>query len=73
MRPGGKWSSAGVSADGKPFSVDGEYLEVDRPRLLVYTWNPSFAHKLKTTVRFELEPSTACIKPAPIASELERW
>jgi len=55
LRPGGKWSSAGVSADGKPFSVDGEYLEIDRPRLLVYTWNPSFAHKLKTTVRCELE------------------
>src|SRR5229473_4158394 len=56
LRPGGKWSSAGVSADGKPFSVDGEYLEIDRPRLLVYTWNPSFAHLLKTTVRCELEP-----------------
>jgi uncharacterized protein YndB with AHSA1/START domain len=56
LRPGGKWSSAGVSADGKPFQVDGEYLEVDPPRLLVYTWNPSFAHLLKTTVRCELEP-----------------
>ena len=55
LRPGGKWSSAGVSADGKPFSVDGEYLKIDRPHLLVYTWNPSFAHKLKTTVRCELE------------------
>jgi uncharacterized protein YndB with AHSA1/START domain len=56
LRPGGKWSSAGVDANGKPFQVDGEYLEIDRPRLLVYTWNPSFAHKLKTTVRCELEP-----------------
>ncbi len=56
LRPGGKWSSAGVSANGEPFEVDGEYLEIDRPRLLVYTWNPSFAHKLKTTVRCELEP-----------------
>ena len=56
LRPGGKWSSAGVSADGKPFSVDGEYIEIDRPRLLVYTWNPSFAHTVKTIVRCELEP-----------------
>jgi uncharacterized protein YndB with AHSA1/START domain len=56
LRPGGKWSTAGVSVNGEPFQVDGEYVEIDRPRLLVYTWNPSFAHKLKTTVRCELEP-----------------
>ena len=56
LRPGGKWSGTGVSADGKPFQVDGEYLEIEPPRLLVYTWNPSFAHLLKTTVRCELEP-----------------
>lgn len=55
LRPGGKWSSLGVGADGTSFRVDGEYLEIDRPRLLVYTWNPSFAHLLKTTVRIELE------------------
>lgn len=42
--PGGKWKSVGVGADGKPFQVDGEYLEVDLPRLIVHTWNPSFAH-----------------------------
>ena len=56
IRVGGKWSSAGVDASGKEFSVDGEYLEIDCPRLLVYTWNPSFAHVVKTTVRCELEP-----------------
>jgi len=55
LRVGGKWSSSGVGADGKPFSVDGEYLEIDRPHLLVYTWNPSFYHIVKTTVRCELE------------------
>src|SRR5436305_8453888 len=55
LRVGGKWSSTGVSADGKPFTVDGEYVEIDRPRLLVYTWNPSFSHTVKTTVRCELE------------------
>jgi uncharacterized protein YndB with AHSA1/START domain len=56
LRPGGKWSGTGVSADGKPFTVDGEYIEIDRPRLLVYSWNPSFAHLHNTTVRVELEP-----------------
>jgi uncharacterized protein YndB with AHSA1/START domain len=55
LRPGGKWSSVGASDDGTSFRVDGEYLEIDRPRLLVYTWMPSYAGTLKTTVRCELE------------------
>jgi len=56
LRPGGKWSSAGVGADGTSFRVDGEYLEVDPPRLLVHTWVASWSGPLKTTVRWELEP-----------------
>jgi uncharacterized protein YndB with AHSA1/START domain len=55
LRPGGKWSSVGVAADGTSFRVEGEYLEVDRPRLLVHTWNASWTKELKTTVRWELE------------------
>lgn len=55
LRPGGKWSSAGVGADGTSFRVDGEYLEIDPPRLLVYTWVASWSGALKTTVRWELE------------------
>jgi len=57
VRPGGTWSSEGVGVDGTKFRVDGEYLEVDPPRLLVHTWNPDFSkHKKKTVVRWELEP-----------------
>jgi len=57
VRPGGKWHSEGVGADGTTFRVDGEYLEVDPPRLLVHTWNPSYrSHPKETVVRWELEP-----------------
>lgn len=56
LRPGGKWSSIGVGADGTSFRVDGEYLEVDPPRLLVHTWIASWSGSLKTVVRWELEP-----------------
>lgn len=56
VRPGGKWVSSGVAADGSPFEVDGEYLEVDPPRLLTHTWKASWANMPKTTVRWELEP-----------------
>ena len=56
VRVGGKWRSAGVGHDGKPFSVEGEYLEIDPPRLLVHTWVPSYHDIGKTVVRWELEP-----------------
>jgi uncharacterized protein YndB with AHSA1/START domain len=57
LRPGGKWSSIGVGADGTKFRVDGEYLEVDPPRLLVHTWVPSYSELPQTVVRWELEAS----------------
>ena len=46
----------GTGADGTSFRVDGEYLEVDPPRLLVHTWIASWTSNLKTVVRWELEP-----------------
>jgi uncharacterized protein YndB with AHSA1/START domain len=55
LRPGGTWLSVGVGADGKPFQVEGEYLEVDPPRRLVHTWRYSWGTQ-KTVVRWELEP-----------------
>ncbi len=40
VRPGGKWRSDGVGADGKTFYVEGEYLEVDPPS---YSFTPGLA------------------------------
>ena len=57
-RPGGKWRSSGESMDGGSFNVFGEYLEVDPPRALTYTWTASWTGDAKTTVRWELEPTT---------------
>lgn len=54
LRPGGKWRSQGVGGDGKSFQVDGEYLEIEPPHLLVYTWNASWTHPLSTRVRWDL-------------------
>ena len=56
LRVGGKWSTDGVGSDGAKFRVEGEYLEVNPPRLLVHTWIPSYAGGMKTVVRWELEP-----------------
>ena len=56
LRPGGKWQTDGVEAEGTNFRVEGEYLEVDPPSLLVYTWIASYAATtMKTVVRWELE------------------
>lgn len=56
LRPGGTWINRGIGSDGKEFSVSGKYLEVDPPRLLVLTWNPSYRQLPETVVRWELEP-----------------
>lgn len=50
LRVGGKWSSSGVGPDGGSFKIAGEYLQVDPPRLLAYTWVASWTGELQTTV-----------------------
>jgi uncharacterized protein YndB with AHSA1/START domain len=58
LRPGGKWRSAGIGHEGRPFQVTGEYLEVSPPRLLVHTWIASWTGDAKTTVRWELHTTS---------------
>lgn len=38
VKVGGKWRTEGMGSDGKPFWVEGVYLEIDAPRKLVQTW-----------------------------------
>lgn len=56
-RPGGAWRSSGQGMDGGPFNIFGEYLEVDPPRALAYTWVASWTGDAKTIVSWELEPT----------------
>lgn len=42
LRPGGKWMMRGIGLGGRPFTVQGVYREIERPRLLVFTWLPSW-------------------------------
>lgn len=61
LREGGRWRVGGRNTtDGRPFSVEGEYLAVERPRLLRYTWDPTWAdweRERPTVVTVELEPA----------------
>jgi uncharacterized protein YndB with AHSA1/START domain len=56
LRVGGKWANEGVTGDGHRFHLEGEYLEIDPPRLLVHTRIADFVGNFETVVRWELEP-----------------
>ncbi|HUK46889.1 MAG TPA: SRPBCC domain-containing protein [Terriglobales bacterium] len=56
LRPGGKWSYEGLGPNEGPFHMEGEYLEVDPPRLLVQTRRADWVGDFETIVRWELEP-----------------
>jgi uncharacterized protein YndB with AHSA1/START domain len=38
LRVGGRWRVEGKGADGTPYSVFGEFLEIEPPARLVHTW-----------------------------------
>jgi len=59
LRVGGRWSASGV-ARGNPYTLEGEFLEVDPPRKLVQTWRTVGAPGpagAATTVSYVLEPT----------------
>ncbi|MDF2114832.1 SRPBCC family protein [Roseiarcaceae bacterium H3SJ34-1] len=39
VRVGGRWRASGIG-NGKPYTLEGEFTEVDPPRKLVHTWSP---------------------------------
>ena len=54
LRVGGKWIMRGV-ARGNQFTCHGQYTRIDRPRLLEFTWNPSWqGETTESLVRFDL-------------------
>jgi uncharacterized protein YndB with AHSA1/START domain len=57
LRPGGRWLivSEGNCAGGKTSRVTGQYREIDRPRLLTFTWVRDEEDGIETLVRWELD------------------
>jgi uncharacterized protein YndB with AHSA1/START domain len=56
VRPGGRWRASGAGAEGKPFSVEGEFREVEAPRRLVQTWRAEWDGGNETTITYRLDP-----------------
>ena len=63
LRNGGAWRSDGVSADGKPFSVRGEIIEIEPPRGLVQTRSDDWG---APTIRYQIDPT-------PVGSRVPVW
>ena len=55
LRVGGHWRATGRGADGQPFSVEGEFLEIDPPRRLVQSWKPDWDNGHATRITYRLE------------------
>lgn len=56
LRPGGRRVMRGTGMGGRPFSVTGVYRQIDRPRLLVFTWLPDWqGDATESVVRWDLE------------------
>jgi len=56
LRVGGAWLQSGTGRDGGPFTIRGEYRVVERPRVLAFTWLPSWQPDAQASlVRFDLE------------------
>jgi uncharacterized protein YndB with AHSA1/START domain len=55
LRPGGRWRTVGVGADGKEFAVEGVFREIDRPRRLVQTWVAPWDGGNETLITYTLD------------------
>jgi uncharacterized protein YndB with AHSA1/START domain len=58
LRVGGQWRGD-AEMRGSKFWIRGEYLEIEAPRLLVYTWLSNSPGETPSLVRFDLEDETA--------------
>ncbi|MGI8508855.1 MAG: SRPBCC family protein [Gemmatimonadaceae bacterium] len=54
---GGEWSTRTVGPSDEEATVRGEYLVVDAPHVLEYTWRASWNDFAPTRVRYELAPT----------------
>ena len=58
LRPGGKWVIEMTNAEGKSHNVGGEYVEVDRPSSVRFTWAWHFEPEEVSEVTYRLSPVT---------------
>ena len=52
---GGAWEMRGTAMGGRPFVIQGEYVKVEEPRVLEFTWAADWDEGGPSLVRFDLE------------------
>lgn len=77
LRAGGRWLMSGTGMGGKPFEIHGVYRTIERPRVLAFTWLPSWDETAtETLVRFDLDErdgvTTVRLTHSGFASEASR-
>lgn len=77
LRPGGRRVMRGTGMGGRPFSVTGVYREIERPRLLVFTWRPDWqGDDTESVVRWDLKEqagvTTVRVTHSGLATESSR-
>jgi uncharacterized protein YndB with AHSA1/START domain len=55
VRVGGRWRAAGMTR-GQAYVQEGEFLDIDSPRMLVHTWDGAGQQGAPSTVTYVLEP-----------------
>jgi uncharacterized protein YndB with AHSA1/START domain len=58
LRVGGEWRGE-AQMRGSTFWIKGEYVEIDPPRLLVFTWLSNMPGETPSLVRIELHPEAS--------------
>jgi uncharacterized protein YndB with AHSA1/START domain len=63
LRPGGKWRARFKTASGESFGASGEYLAIDAPRLVEWSWRSDWENTDKR-LRMEFQPmgSGTCLR-----------
>ena len=54
VRVGGRWRASGVGR-GRPYALEGEFIEIDPPHKVVHTWHGVGTPGAPTTVTYSLE------------------
>jgi uncharacterized protein YndB with AHSA1/START domain len=54
VRVGGRWRASGMTR-GQPYVQEGQFLEIELPRMLVHTWDGAGAPGTPSTVSYVLE------------------
>jgi uncharacterized protein YndB with AHSA1/START domain len=56
LRVAGQWLQSGTGSDDRPFTISGEYRVIEPPRVLAFTWLPSWQPNAEASLaRFDLE------------------